>query len=271
MKKINLFKTFDVFFRLTLLFLFVFVWCRYYINNFWLATLVTLIITVVIEVLYNIILNKKNKNQKNSLIKIAEIEKYINTFVYGEQSYTLNFFLKLACSRHNASKKSDYIIIEHPDSKIILYPKFMYREFNADDLIYIHNKVKPIKPSKIIICTNTIDSSALKICSKLNINIVILDYMETFKKLLEPYNLFPTQTELKTSSKQTIKQLIAYALNKKRTKSYFLTSVLLLFCSFLVPYKLYYVIMSSILLVLSFISFSNVRFNKNTPIKLLDI
>lgn len=271
MKKLNIFKTFDVFFRLILEFLFVFVWCRYYISNLLLSILLTVVFTAIIELLYIFILNKKNKNKSIKQQELSDMISYTNTFIYTEKTYSLNFFLELAKTKHCATKKSDYIIIDHITTKVVLFPFFMYKDFTADDLIYVYNKTKSSNPSKIIVCTNNIDSSVFKIIDKLPIKIFVLDYEQTYIKLLKEYNFYPKKTELASTPKQSFKQLISYALNKKRTKGYFFTSVLLLIYSFFIPYKLYYVIMSSILLLLSYFSFSNKKYNTPSSSSLLEI
>ena len=271
MKKLNIFKTFDTFFRILLEFLFAFVWCRYYISSLLSSILASIFVTVIFEVLYIVILNKKTKNKSIKQQELNDIQAYTNTFVYGEQTNTANFFLELAKTKHTATKKSNFIIIDHTTSKVILYPYFMYKDFTADDLIYVYNKTKSINASKIIICTNTIESSTNKIIDKLPTKIFVLDHQQTYIQLLKEYNFYPQKTHLNSTTKQSFKQLVSYALNKKRTKGYFFTSVLLLFYSFFVPYKLYYVIMSSILLLLSYFSFSNTKFNNNLPHNVLEI
>ena len=86
---------------------------------------------------------------------------------------------------------------------------------------------------------------------------------KTYFKLLKVYDFYPEKViELKQSQKITINDLLAYSLNKKRTKGYFLASCIMLFSSFLVKYNLYYIIFSTLLLILSLISFINPKFNK---------
>lgn len=271
MKILNILKTFKVFFRLILIFLFVFVWCRYYIYNLWLSLLVSAIITFIIEFVFNIILNKKNKNKNIKQSELNDILSYTNSFIYNEKTKTTDFFLNLVKTKYLATKHNDLIIIDHISTKVILHPNFMYRDFTADDLIDTYNKAKKFNPTKIIICTNNIDNSTQKIINQLPIKTIVLDYQQTYLQLLKPYNVFPEKTELTPTPKQTLKQLVYYALNKKRTKGYFFTSVLLLLCSFTVPYKLYYVIMSSILLLLSYFSFVNLKFNKQSLTDILEI
>ncbi len=271
MKRFTFFKTFDAFFRILIIFLACFVWCRYFINNIWLSLVVTIICTILIDLSINIIRNKKQK--KKSVLKEEDekIQQYINTFIFSEDSYSINFFYELAKLKHQAQKKSKFIEIFHTNKKIILFPYFIYRDFNTDDLVLIYNQIKKETSTRLVICTNKVDSNTIKLAQKLPLEIYVLDGNQIYEKLLTKYNYFPPLTKLKSEAKLEFKDLISYALNKKRTKGYFIASVVLLLSSFFVPYKIYYVIMSTILLVLSLISFSNPKYNKIENVEILDI
>ena len=271
MKNLNIFKTFDVFFRLTVIILFNLVWCRYFIRNLPLSILATVIATTIIEIAVHFISKKQNKNKSQKQEFISDLEQYTNTFLFWSSTQVVTFFYNLAKTKYSVTKRTHFIQIEHPSSRIILYPYFMFKDLTCDDVIFVFNKVKNLCPIRIIICTNKVDSGAINIAEKLPIEIVILDQKQTYKNLLKKYDFYPPKTQLNKPQTKTLKQLLAYALNKKRTKGYFFTSVLMLFCSFIVPYKLYYVVMSSILLVLSFASFKNPQFNQTINVSVLDV
>ena len=192
-----------------------------------------------------------------------KIDGYIKTFIFNDDLYSVNFFYKLASKRHNASKTRRFVTITHPDSKIILFPFFLYRAFDADDLIFIYNNMKSQNFNKLIICTNKITPDAVKLCKKINNNIILLDGEQTYLKLLLEYNYFPEITQnFDEVEKLSYKDLLAYIFNKKRTKGYFFSSLILLVSSFIVSYNIFYVVMSSLLLILALISFINPKFNK---------
>ena len=99
MKKIFIFKTLDVFFRLFIIFLIAFVWIRYFIDSFWISLVISILATFAIDVIFSYI---KNKKQNKINIKKEEQEKidgYINSFIYCDKKYCLDFFYKL-CSKN---------------------------------------------------------------------------------------------------------------------------------------------------------------------------
>lgn len=270
MKKLKIYNLFDTFFRLLVIFLIVYVWVYYIIRTIWLSIVVTAITTLFIDFVLKLFRHKKQKKQSIAFELKQKKENCINSLVFDNDKNVVDFFLTLAKSKHNAQKKSSYIIVFHPDKKIILYPKFMYREFALDDFIEIDNKIQKENANRIIICTKNIATNVYSYVKNKTENYIILDGEKTYDMLFEKYQIYPEQKQFKIQQKTNFKDILRLALNKKRTKGYFLSSVLLLISCFIVPYKLYYCIMSSLLLVLSFVSFSNPTFNTVKVQQLLD-
>lgn len=262
----------SIIFRITLIFLIVFIWARYYIDSLYIAIIVSCLGTIMIDLFIKLIRNKHDKTLSLKRAELEKIESINNTFLFGDENETLMFFYNLALKKHNAIKKKDYILIEHDNGeKIVLMPFYTYRKVNVDDLILCVNKIKKIGPTKLVLCVSSADSLIYKFVEKLSLEIVILNKEETYLKLLSEYNFYPDNLiNLKEVQKNNIKTLVSYSLNKSRTKGYFLASCIMLFSSFLVRYNIYYIIFSTFLLILSLISFINPRFNKKIPKKILD-
>lgn len=229
----------------------------------------TVAITFLVDFIIKKISNKKTQKLSIKKQNEQEIEQIINTFVYNPQSFSVNFFYKMLSKKHNCIKKSKYIIVQN-SNKTIIYPCFLFRELNEDDIIEIYNKTKTEDANKIIICFNKINSKTKIFTQKLPTQTVLLNATDTYLNLLTPYDCYPEKTSLTESNSINFKYLLNHALNKERTRGYFISSILLLFSSFFVPYKLYYVITSSILLILAFICFSNPSFTKIKKSELFD-
>lgn len=263
MEENKLFKLISTIFRYFTIYLIVFVWIKYYVRNLATSVVLSLLATFFIDLTIRLIKNKLNKKNERSSKENKLINSYNNALIFSEDSYVINFFYNLASTRYKVEKKSSYITIKHENYQVVLFPFITFRSFSTDDLVYVLNKLKNVVCSKIVICVNTCDNEALKLADKVGNKIEILDKEETFYKLMKEYDFYPDKKlELKEKHKLSFNDFLAYALNKKRTKSYFFASVVLLFSSFIVTNNLYYVVMSSILLLLSLISFSNPKFNK---------
>ena len=263
-----IFKIFDNVLRITIIFLLCFVWCRYFIPNFYFSIFVTAVLTFIFDFLLRFFENKKQGKKNLKFQDEKKIEEYINTFILSNKSITITFFYNLAKLKHNVTKKSNFIVVQNNSSRIALYPKFTFNEFNCDDLIQCYNSVKSSNVKKLVICTNKINNDVYKIAKNLPLTILLLDGENVYLKLLKPYNFFPPQTKNTIVTKYTFKDILNTALNKKRSKGYFLSALFILLSSIFVPYKIYYIIMASILLSLSLISLVNHKYNtiKNNEI-----
>lgn len=271
MKRFNLYNIIDIFFKTILIFLLTFVWIRYFVKNLVLAIFLSIFITILIEIFSHFVKLKINTQKQVSINEKNKIEEITNSLIYSPTNKVINYFFNLAKSKHNATKKTKYIEVNYENCNIILYPIFKLDELSPQNIIDIYNSIKTKNVKRIIVCANTYSIKARNIISSLNKEIVLLDSKQTYFELIKKYGIYPEIIEFKSRGKHTFSELVSYALNKKRTKGYFYSSLLILFCSFFVPYSLYYVIMSSILLVLAFASFSNPTYNKPKNIKLLDI
>lgn len=263
----------NVFFRLILIFFIAFIWIRYYTQNLSHSIYLTIFVTVLVELFIRLITGKKNKKTQLKLSELTKMEQYINTFIFNDDKFVLNFFYELAKSKHNATKKVDFVLIEHDNNeKIVLYPFFTYRSFSTDDLILILNKTKSYSPTKIVLCVNKADKEVFKFSNMIATKILILEKEDVYLKLIKAYEYYPKEKDLINLSekqKNKIKQLLLFSLTQKRSKGYFISSLLLMLSCLIVPYNIYYLTFSSILLVLSLLSLLSPLFLKKTPEKII--
>ena len=274
-----LFKAFNMIFRISLIFLICLIWFRYFIDNFWLSFVYTILTTIIIEIGLHFFLRGRKEKELMKAKDEARAEQIATTFAFNHEE-SLNFFYALAKSRHKSTKRSKYVLIEHAQTdenenkkifKTVLFPAFSLSNFMPQDLVEILSKLKKVEFSKLVICAKDVSREAITLSKQIeNIDIIILDKKDCYNKLLKPYNMFPENlTTLKTSTKMKIKELVAFSLNKKRSRGYFFASIVLLISSFIFRMNLYYVIMSTILLLLSLISFILPKYNLITPDEIL--
>lgn len=263
MKNLKLSIIFNEAFKLFIIFLISYIWCLRIIKKRVYAIILAIAISIGAYLLINFFIKRKNKK---SAIKSAEQEKvkqYTSALIFNTTSQNVNFFYDLASTRHKAEKRPDFVKILHPDGNVLLFPIFKFASLTSDDVIAIYNKTKRQKTKRIVICTNTVDQSVYKLCEILDKKICLLDYSETYSKLLKEYNLYPEiKEQSKKLNKTSYKDILTRSLNKSKAKGYFVSSLCLLFSSFFVRYSIYYIIVSTLLLVLSLISFFNPKYNK---------
>ena len=250
-------------FRLTLLFLLAFIWVRYYERNLWLAVLYSAIISIILDAILSLIL--RNKQQKTSLKKeeLNLARTFANHFIFNHKSVALNFFSGLLGKHFEIKKKTSFLWWEKGDDVIVFFPIFSTNTVKIRDLISIYNSINlPTKPTKIIVCAADFDRETINFSKSAPINFMLFDQFDTYEKLMKPNNVFPKNINHKNTPAKANWQVVAeYALNRKRTKSWLFSSLLLIFSSFFVRVSVYYLVISSLLLILAIISFTNTKYN----------
>ncbi len=270
-----IFKFFNILFRSFLIFLICLVWTRYFIRDFGLAITYTAILTVAIEFMLHFLLSKKNakNNLKEEEQKLAD--KISATFVFSSQD-AINYFYKLSKINYSAKKTSKFVIITQKNSKnledsnteqqklendtknkTILYPFYSYSPINAQGLVDIIKRIEKQKPTKLIVCGYKIDNETYKLATKIkDFKIILLNSKDCFVKLIKPHNFYPENLrELSLTPKLKFKEILALSVSRQRTKGYLIGAFFLLFSSFIVRMNIYYVIMSSLFLLLALTSF----------------
>lgn len=261
MKKIYLYYFFDVFFRCVIVFLLSFIWIRYFTPSLFLSVILSITMTSVIEIGVQIVKRRYHKRQKISHDERQKIENMTNYFVFSSKAKVIDFFFSLAKSKHMTIRKTSYILVGKNVQKVALFPCFLINDLSEQNVIDIFLKVEKENIKKLVICTKSVSIQALNLAKKLPLETVILSGDETYFELVKKYNVFPPTIQLKIQKKYTFPDFVSSLLNKSRTKGYFYLAIVMLFGSFFSTYKIYYLIMSTFLLVLSFVSFSNVKFN----------
>lgn len=266
---VKIYNFLNLFFRLILIYFIVFIWVRYYSQSIHFSIWITALVTFFVEIIIRMITGKKNNKLKLKEEELKKIELYNNTFTFNDDKYTLNFFYELAKTKHMATKKKEFVLIEHSTGeKIILFPYYTLRPFSADDLIFVINKIRNTESAKLVLCVSTVTKDALKFSSMMQRKILILEKDDVYIKLLKQYNFYPNQKDLfvlKETQTNKIKQLLKYSLNRKRSKGYFISSLILMLSSLILPYNIYYLSFSTLLLLLSLISLISPLFIKKLP------
>ena len=258
MKKIL--NIFQILLQVALIFFIVLIWARYFISSLWLSLLVSLIVTIFIELAIKF-LQKRTNTAKN--LKLQEKEDAENIFLSLCTSSTpLNFFYELAKTKHKAIKKGKYILIEHDEDIVALIPILSFSPLQSDDLLPFISLAKKNNWKKIVVVCGEVDRNTNSFAKNFDIEILLLDKYNSYSNLYKPYDFFPTITmKYKKDKKLAFKDLIAYSFNRGRTKGYLFSAFILFLSSLLIRPSIYYCIVASLLLLFALISYTNPYFN----------
>lgn len=263
MRKLSL--IFQEILKFLLIFLFLFIWLRYLTKRFLSSLIFSLILSSVIFLFLKLI---KTKRHKVLDLKIKEKEDSENMFIsLCLQDDPMKFFEHLAKTKHeNVTTKKEYLIINNPEKvKTILYPDLTMSGMTIPHFMEIYSKIKKEKATKIVICCKEIsDKMVFSFAENFKEKFLILDQYETYKNLYKFYGVYPEITNKKASGKKMIiKDFLAFSFNKKRTKGYLFSALVLIISGLFIPTTIYYCIVASILVVFALISQFNPVYNQS--------
>lgn len=269
MKKISLYVIIDYFLKFALLFTLNLIWCLYFFRRPWISITLSCLFTFFTILTFKIISSKKTKNNKPKLQEIQHIEDIKNTFIYLPKDKIIDFFYCLVSTKHKATKNDNCVEVLN-EQKVILYPYFKLQDLSCDKLIGIYNSIDKTNVKKIIIVCNKYETNINSCITNFSCKTEVLDYKQTYSLLLKPYEFYPEIiVKEKPRAKSSFKQILLSAFSKKKTKGYVVSALFMLFASFFVMYKIYYLIFASILIVFAIICQFEFKFNKPQKEELL--
>lgn len=248
---------FQIILQTLLIFLLMFIWIRYYISPLWLTFVISTSSTIIIELLYRLLINKKSKNKQLKNKEKALAENIFISICTTEQEY-LNFLYKTLSTKDKCENKNSYIIINKYDTKKAIIPINKFEKINCDDILKAIKATRNDNLDEILILCNDIEKECISFAKKFNLKISFSNKYETYKNIYKEYNSFPEERlALKKIKKNTLKEFISYAFSYDKAKGYGLTALILLISSIFVTFNLYYSIMVTVLVLFTFISLSN--------------
>lgn len=265
MKKISL--IIQEILKMFLIFLILFVWIRYMIRRLWLATLVSAICTAFI---YAILFLLSRKRKAKFGLKLKEKEDAENIFLsLNFQDNPMDFFFNLASKKHqNVTKHKKYISIDYKLEKVktILWFDRSFEGLTVPRLCEIYEKVKKERATKLVVCCyEMMDKNLPSFLRNFEEKIIILDRFQTYQQLYKLYDCFPEITKTYPKQKSVaFKDMLGYSFNKKRTKSYLFSALILILSGLFVRISIYYCLIASLLIVFALISQFNTSFNPKT-------
>ena len=177
----------------------------------------------------------------------------------------MNFYEEMLKSRHNnITARKTFLIISKEDSKTILYPYLKLETLKPNNILEIIKTTSSLKADKLTILCFDYDKEIVTFIKNFNKEIILLNRYESYS-LYKEYDFFPEITqEYKKEAKLSIKDLLAFAFNRSRTKGYLISAVVLFITSFFVKINIYYCIISSLLLLFALVSYINPKYNKKS-------
>lgn len=268
MTKLKLSTIIDYTLSSIFLFLVFFCWIRFYTKNLISSTICAVLITTLIIILYTKLKRKKNEKQnitkqdkKNADFASLQLSFMTNTQV-------INYFKAILKTNYQISVYENFIIMDENTTNATLFiPMFFKESVSKTDISNIFALAKQFNCNKTIISANKFDNEAVVLSTKINnLQIFLWDHLNTYNNIIKNNKLPPKVVDTSVE-KLTFKQIVMYALSRKRIKNYVLFGIILILSSFFVYHKIYYLISGSILLILCIVIMFLPQKQNNVPSK----
>ena len=140
------------------------------------------------------------------------------------------------------------------NQKTLFIPFFNFSTFDMKELSKVINIANSENVEKITICTTNTSEEAKNFCKQINnFSINFIDTYKFYDEYAKTCDITLTEKIDITKPKMKYKELLAYAFNSARARNYLLFGLIIILSSFLVPFKIYYLVTGSILCIIALI------------------
>lgn len=236
----------------------IFSWVRFYTKSIALSLVVGVIIAVMILLGFLYIYSKRNEKQTLKKAEQKQFEQLKFNLFFTPKAQTLDYFASILGKTKNIEKHSDFLILRENsaqnDTHSTLRSTIFFAFFDKEKLDFTtfltFYRIAVINNlNDIIICANAFEEDVKCNASKIrNIRTTLLPLTQYFKENQPAITATPFPIVADTLKPKLNKsEILRYAFSPARARNYLLFGLMILLTSFLVPFKIYYLIMGSLL------------------------
>lgn len=256
-------------FKYVVVFFLLFAWINFYYHHFIASVMIAVLLSAIICYFLTTIYYKKQNKTITSNQDRKKMKELSTQFIFNDLSENLNFFNEVFKRKNIETKLGKYNLILYPNTAhaILFLPYFSLERISESIIVNTYKQLTETNTKKALICCNQANSQAKQLASSLkNAEIVIYEENDIYVHLLKPLNFYPDKKIMfKENKNMNVKLFLNMLVNKRNTKHYFYGGILLLFTSLFIGFGNYYLIFSSVLFILSLLSFySDKLFTKNS-------
>ena len=242
----------------------IYAWMRFYTKNTSMSIVVGICSGLLIMAVLNIIFyNREQKLNINKTTK-SNAEKLSLNLLCSTQSEINTFFAKILDSLGKIKKSKNYLEIKENSAQndlhstmhsTLISPEFNKENFTLEDLFRTIKTAINLNIAEIKIFAPTIDETVKTFAKQINnLKIDFVDKYSLYNNYIAGKfeNAFIEKIDI-SKPKINYVGLLRYAVNQKRARHYLLFGLLILLMSFLVPFKIYYLVLGSLLCLIALI------------------
>lgn len=247
MSKFKIVNLIDKLFICFSIFIIIYAWLNFYIRNLVPTFILSLIFSLSLTYILFYILNKKQTKKRLANEKINLINKTFLAFKLSNSKEKFKLLAQVFCDdcEYKISKNTLTFVKDNSSFSIVV---FLGKILTQEDLLNLLTLHEIKTQNLIVVCENFSNSISCKILKNLEIKIVDKDSL--FLNYFEAKNIYPNCDILDdTILKPNLKNLYKKFFQTKKSKQYFWLGLLMIFSSFILPFKIYYLIFGSGFLV----------------------
>lgn len=242
----------------------IYAWMRFYTKNTSMSIVVGICSGLLIMAVLNIIFyNREQKLNINKTTK-SNAEKLSLNLLCSTQSEINTFFAKILNSLGKIKKSKNYLEIKENSAQndlhstmhsTLIFPEFNKENFTLEDLFRVIKTATKLNAKEIKIFAPTVDETAKTFAKQINnLKIDFVDKYSLYNNYIAGKfeNALIEKIDI-SKPKINYAGLLRYAVNQKRARHYLLFGLLILLMSFLVPFKIYYLVLGSLLCLIALI------------------
>lgn len=252
MSRFKIINLFDKLFVSTAIFLIIYAWINFYLRDLWITFLLSLIFTAACLFLLYYFSNKKK--EKKSLTKKAQEKMYefFLAFRLSSKQKKLELLQKILNHEYSTFLNNNVLTYIKDGKKHVIIIATHIEKLSDNDLINLIDEYCEHEAEVIdIICNETINLNTQLFTNK---SIQIINKQKLYEDYFVKYNTYPDNSTInKKITKFNLKTVLKNVFQPYKAKSYFVCGLILIFSSIILPYRFYYIIFGSMLMLFAII------------------
>lgn len=248
MSKFKFVNIIDTIFLSAVTFFIIFAWVQFFVKNIILSLFISTILATVVILAIRWFKSRKYASKQNQLNRSSNLARFKLAIQTMPSVKLTTIIKKLIPSKYTAkTTKGDITFVK--DNLTHTFTFYYENQLNDTKLLDI---IKSKKASNLTIFCSTFSQDAKLVATAFKNKKIELINLEQLYDICNTHNIeIDTDNIDLNKSKITLKEILKNSLSRNKSKGYFISGLILLFTSLIIPYKIYYVVFSSILFVLS--------------------
>lgn len=253
MSKFNFVNLIDKIFVSIGVFLIIFSWINFYILSLWTTFVLSLIFSFAVLFIIFYIFSKKQEKLKLNKKTIEEINQSFLDFKLLSKNDKINLINSILLKEHSTQISNDYIIYLKENKKHLVYLNTKISSITQDDLFNILEDVSQYNFDVLDVICHKSEKGINKTILK-NIAINFIDKELLYLNYFQKYQIFPKNDKInKEIFKPKFKDFLSNFISQEKSKGYFISGLVLLFSSILLPFNTYFIVFGSVLMMFAIV------------------